>query len=155
MDKISLWIKMCAVCVVISAVFTVIVPESKLKDAYKTLCSLIMLFAFFSVLTSGKNIDVKHSDFYTDNSESISEKTNELLIDEGEKMMNNLIENKLYEGGVKAECKTEMHFSDDTMEIQRIYLYGSFSDIEADKAKRIIYDYLEKECEVIFAKKNE
>ena len=155
MDKMSLWIKMCAVCAIVSAVFTVIVPESKLKDAYKTLCSLIMLFAFFSVLTSGKNIDVKHSDFYTDNSESISEKTNELLIDEGEKMMNNLIENKLYEGGVKAECKTEMYFSDDKMEIQRIYLYGSFSEKETDKAKRIIYDYLEKECEVIFAKKNE
>ncbi len=155
MDKMSLWIKMCAVCAIVSAVFTVIVPESKLKGAYKTLCSLIMLFAFFSAFSSGKSIDIKQSDFLTDNSASISEKTDELLIDEGEKMMNNLIENKLYEGGIEAECKTEMHFSDDTMEIQRIYLYGSFSEKETDKAKRIIYDYLEKECEVIFAKKNE
>ncbi len=155
MDKLSLWIKMCAVCAVVSAVFTVIVPESKLKGAYKTLCSLIMLFAFFSVFISGNNIDIKTNDAYTYGSAEISERTDELLIDEGEKMMNNLIENKLYEGGIEACCETEMHLDDDTIKINCIYLYGSFSEKEKETAKRIIHDYLGEECEVIFAKENE
>ena len=155
MDKVTVWIELCAVCAVVSSVFTVIVPESKLKGAYKTLCSLIMLFAFFSVLTSGRNIVLNNEKLYTDNSSEISEKNDELIIDEGERMMNNIIENKLYEGGIKAECRAEMMFSDDTLKIRCIYLYGSYSENEKEAAKRIIKEFLKEECEVIFARENE
>ena len=154
MEKVTLWVELCAVCAVVSAVLTGIVPESKLKSVYKTLCAFIMLFAFFSVFTSGKGFDADSYN-YTDNSAVISEETDELLIVEGEKMMNRLIENKLYESKIEAECKAEMSLSDDTLKTDCIYLYGSFSDEDKENAKRIVCDYLKEECEVFFAKKDE
>ena len=63
MEKISLWIKLCSISSVVSAVFIAIVPESKLKSAYKTLCSLIMLVVFFSVFTSIESFDINEFGF--------------------------------------------------------------------------------------------
>ena len=155
MEKISLWVKFCSVCAVVSAVFIAIVPECKLKNAYKTLCALIMLVAFFSVFTTADKSGFNSFDLNRDNSSEISKKTEELLVTEGEKMMDRFIENKLYSENIEAVCKSEMQFIDDRLKISRIYLYGSFSEEEKDRAKRIIGQCLEEECEVIFAKRNE
>lgn len=154
MEKISLWIKICSVCAVVSAVLTSLVPEGRLKNTYKIICALVMLFAFFSFFSSERSVDLS----FSDNAEaeiSMSEKNEEILVDEGERMMNNIIENKLYEGGIEGECKTEMSMIDDTLKYDRIYLYGRFSEGEKEKAKEIIHNLIKEECEVIFVNNNE
>ena len=154
LEKISLWIEICAVCAIVSAVLSSVVPESKLKSVYKTLSSIVMLFAFFSIVSSGRNIELNLNELHSENISEISENTDKLLAVEGERMMNRLIENRLYEGGIDALCKTEAIISDDTVKIKRIYLYGSFSEKEKETSERILKEYLKEECEVIFAKED-
>ena len=151
----SLWLEICTVCAIVSAVFSAVVPESKIKSAYKILCSIVMLFTFFSILSSGRNIDFKAEGIPDDEISEINEDTDRLLEKEGAMMMNRLIENRLYEGGIDAICETEMMFSADTMRIKCIYLYGSFSETEKETSERILKEYLKEECEVIFVKENE
>lgn len=154
MNKIAMWIELCTVFAIISAIFQVIVPESKLKNVYKTMCALIMLFSFFSVFSGLENTDIKAENFVSDNSVEINERAEALIVDEGENMMNNLIENRLYENGIEAKIKTEMIFTDDTLKVKSIYLYGSFSEKDKALTETMIKEYIGEECEVIFAKKN-
>ena len=154
MEKISLWIKICSVCALVSAVLITVVPEGRLKNTYKIICALIMLFTLFSFFSSERTFDLSCLD-NTDAEISISEKNEEILVDEGERIINNIIENKLYEGGIEVECRTEMSMIDDTLNYNCIYLYGRFSKSDKKKAKEMIYNLIKEECEVIFVNNNE
>lgn len=150
MDKVTLWIKLCSVFAIVSAVLIAVVPECKLKKTYKVLCSVIMIFVFFSVLDSFGNIEFFDYNTALEQRYEMSEKNDKILIEESEKLMNNIIESKLYEGKIEVECKTEITYADDKLTCSCIYLYGSFTNEEKIKAKEIIYLLIEEECEVLF-----
>lgn len=155
MEKITVWLKLSAVVAIVSAVIMSVVPECRLKSSYKTLCALIILFALFSAFSSAESVD---ADFIRDSEKDsiyMSENTDELLIREGENVLDRMLENKLYEGGLEVKCKSEIVIEDNVMRVERVYIYGNLSKEEQEKAKDIVYLCVKEESEVIFAKESD
>lgn len=140
---------------IVTALITALVPESKIKNAYKTLCSLVVVFALFSSVSGIRDIDTDLFSDYGERSETLKEKEEELLVEEGERMLDRMLENKLYEGGIEAEVKTEMSIEAEVLTAKRIYIYGTLSDEEKERGKEIISNTVKEECEVIFARRND
>lgn len=139
--------------VVSSAVMT-LVPESKLKGAYKTLSMLLVMFTLFTAFSS-VDTDISESmNYYVKESSFYSEKTDEILLSEGEAIISRELENKLYEGGIKGTCSVRLRKECEEFRVSSVKLYGSFSEKDKKEAKNIIHLYFKEECKVIFAEES-
>ena len=147
----SSWVKLGATLSVVSSVVMTLIPESKLKNAYKTLCLLLIIFAGFTALSS-IDTDIYDGIFeYEKESSFYSKKTDEILHRESEAMFSRNLENELYEGGIECKCEAVLIKNEEAFSVSEIRVYGSFSKDEKSEAERIIYLSLKEECEVIFA----
>ena len=154
MNDFTLWLKISSVSAVVSAIFMAVVPENKLKSAYKVISTFIVIFSLFSAVFSLELTDV---DLFTGDmkeSVSLSEKTDEMLIKEGERLLDGILNEKLLEKGFDLRCESELVFYEERLKPEKIRVYGSLSSEEKEQVMEIIHDTLKEESEVIFAKED-
>ena len=99
MNDFTLWLKISSVSAVVSAIFMAVVPENKLKSAYKVISTFIVIFSLFSAVFSLELTDVDLFTGDTKESVSLSEKTDVMLIKEGERLLDGILNEKLLEKG--------------------------------------------------------
>lgn len=151
MEKLMLWIKISSVAAVVSAVTLALVPESKLKNTYKTICGMIVIF---SLLSAFSGVDFKEISLIESGEEislSLEEKTDDLLVEEGENIIADFLTEKLKDAGFDA--KLECILSEE--EISRITVYGQFDEGEKAEIKRVINEILKEVKSVVFASVND
>lgn len=154
MDKLTVWLKISAVSAVASAVILAVMPQSKLKNTYRIISVFIVLFSLFSAFTSS---ELTKDDFFYENtydSAYLDEKTDELLVREGEELLDNILSEKLNESGFALRCESDFLIDDDKMVIDTITVYGKINDEEKERIIKIIYETVKEESEVIFAQED-
>ncbi len=147
MEKFTLWVKLSSVAAIASAVMLTLIPESKLKNTYKAISGMIVIFLIFSAFT---NLDFsEYLHFYKSEeiSRSVEEKTDELLDKEGEEIIISFLNERLKNAGfdVKLECVLEGD------KIERITVCGLLKEEEKDEIMRVINESVKEVNEVIFA----
>lgn len=155
MNSITAWIKISAVSAVVSAVTLAVVPESKLKNTYRIICTLIVIFSLISAFTSAEIKEINFFERSVQESISYEEKTEEMLIIEGQELLNEVLDKKLSEGGFDVRCESKILIEGEKMKVERISVYGKNSETKKENAVKIIYETIGEECEVIFAENHE
>lgn len=114
MDKIKRWTLIISAVSVVSGILTWILPEGKLKGAYKTLCAVVIVYAFLYPIASNSRVDFSVSEFLIDNYE-VSEKVDKYalsaLIGSAENAIEELLSEEIksmdIDCKVKASCMEE------------------------------------------------
>ena len=128
MEKLNLWSKMVASVLVISAVVSLIIPDSGIKKAFNTLVSTILVFALIYPL-SAKSISLKP---LTEFIESIgSGSSEEVFNDYSELALISSAESevKKYVEEIDRECQVEVicDYKDGKVQIEKISITGNIN----------------------------
>lgn len=150
MEKLSLWLKISSVSAIISAVTLALIPESKLKSTFRTISSFIVIFSLFSAFGT---VQLDVFDFYKSEEEvslSLEEKSNDLIGEEGERVIDKLLKEKLDEAGFEVKCKSNLTEGENGFEIKNITVYGTLTNEEKEAITRLINENIKGVSEVVF-----
>ena len=150
MEKLSLWLKISSVSAIISAVTLALIPESKLKSTFITISSFIVIFSLFSAFDT---VRLNDFDFYKSEEEvslSLEEKSNDLIGEEGERVIDKLLKEKLDEAGFEVKCKSNLTEGENGFEIKNITVYGTLTNEEKEAITRLINENIKGVSEVFF-----
>ena len=154
MEKLGLWLKISSVSAIISAVTLALIPESKLKSTFRTISSFIVIFSLFSAFGA---VQLDGFDFHKTEEElsiSLEEKSNDLIGEEGEKVIDKLLKEKLSEAGFEVKCKSNLVETESGFEIKSVTVYGTLTAEEKEAISRLINENIKGVNEVIFVEKN-
>ena len=149
MEKLTLWIKISSVTAIVSAVMSGVLPESKLKKTYISLCSMLVLFSFFSAFVS---FDAEEFNGFMNEEEigDVQSKSDELIVAEGEGIIEALICEKLKSEGIEARVSCVLIGDKGESGLCNLTVYGRFDDGEKREIMRVIKENLKEVNEVIF-----
>ena len=150
MEKLSLWLKISSVSAIVSAVTLALIPESKLKSTFRTISSFIVIFSLFSAFGT---VQLDDYEFYKTEEEvslSLEEKSNDLIGEEGERVIDKLLKEKLDEAGFEVKCKSNLTEGESGFEIKNITVYGTLTEGEKDVITRLINENVNGVSEVVF-----
>lgn len=145
MEKINSWCRIIALISFLSSVIFLIIPESKIKKAFKILLSLIMIYAFVSPL-SNNEVDFSFTDNYFGDisSEAENEIINEYkyypVVEAGETELENYFNDILLKFGTKCQCEVNCEYDGEKLLLKEVIIYGSLSEDE----KTVITDEVRK-----------
>ena len=149
MEKLTLWIKISSVTAIVSAVMSGVLPESKLKKTYISLCSMLVLFSLFSAFVS---FDAEEFNGFMNEEEisNVQSKSDELLVAEGEGIIEAFIYDKLKSEGIEARVSCVLIGDKGESDLCNFTVYGMFDDGEKREIMRVIKENLKEVNEVIF-----
>ena len=149
MEKLTLWIRISSVSAIVSAVMLGVLPESKLKKTYISLCSMLVLFSLFSAFVS---FDAEEFNGFMNEEEisNVQSKSDELLVAEGEGIIEAFIYDKLKSEGIEARVRCTLTGADGESDLCNFTVYGMFDDGEKREIMRVIKENLKEVNEVIF-----
>lgn len=144
MEKLNLWCKLVMSVSVITAIVSLIIPESSIKKAFNTFISTILVFALIYPLNGKKAeglsltgfIDVADSAHVDDEIEKITETA---LIEAAESEIIKYIKGF----AVSCEVDVDCDYEDEKVGIVRINISGNIDS----KAKSAYYDEIIKICD--------
>lgn len=147
MEKVSLWCKLIALISILSSVILLILPESKSKKAFKTLLSVVMIYAFISPFSDAE-IDftklhrILSNSYETDTQETIQDYSYYPLITAVEAETENYFNNLLSDLSIAGECKAVCEMESGNALLKEIIFFCEISESE----KEIIKIEAEKVC---------
>ena len=149
MEKLTLWIKISSVSAIVSAVMSGVLPESKLKKTYISLCSMLVLFSLFSAFVS---FDAEEFNGFMNEEEigDVQSKSDELIVAEGEGIIEAFIYDKLKSEGIEARISCVLIGDKGESGLCNFTVYGMFDDGEKREIMRVIKENLKEVNEVIF-----
>ena len=149
MEKLTLWIKISSVSAIVSAVMSGVLPESKLKKTYISLCSMLVLFSLFSAFIS---FDAEEFNGFINEEEigDVQSKSDDLIVAEGEGIIEAFIYDKLKSEGIEARVRCTLTGADGESDLCNFTVYGMFDDGEKREIMRVIKENLKEVNEVIF-----
>lgn len=150
MEKLTLWIKISSVTAIVSAVMSGVLPESKLKKTYISLCSMLVLFSLFSAFIS---FDAEEFTGFMNEEEigdALQSKSDELIVAEGEGIIEAFIYDKLKSEGIEARVRCTLTGAEGESDLCNFTVYGMFDDGEKREIMRVIKENLKEVNEVIF-----
>ena len=149
MEKLTLWIRISSVSAIVSAVMSGVLPESKLKKTYISLCSMLVLFSLFSAFVS---FDAEEFNGFMNEEEigDVQSKSDELIVAEGEGIIEAFIYDKLKSEGIEARVRCTLTGADGEPGLCNLTVYGRFDDGEKREIMRVIKENLKEVNEVIF-----
>lgn len=149
MEKLTLWIKISSVTAIASAVMSGVLPESKLKKTYINLCSMLVFFSLFSAFIS---FDAEEFTGFMNEEEicDVQSKSDELIVAEGEGIIEALICEKLKSEGIEARISCVLIGDKGESGLCNFTVYGMFDDGEKREIMRVIKENLKEVNEVIF-----
>ena len=150
MEKLTLWIKISSVTAILSAVMSGVLPESKLKKTYISLCSMLVLFSLFSAFVS---FDAEEFNGFMNEEEigdALQSKSDELIVADGEGIIEAFIYDKLKSEGIEARISCVLIGDKGESGLCNLTVYGRFDDGEKREIMRVIKENLKEVNEVIF-----
>ena len=154
MEKLGLWLKISSVSAVVSAVTLTLIPESKLKSTFRTISSFIVIFSLFSVFGTVRLNDFDFHKTEEEVSLSLEERSNDLIGEEGENVIDKLLKEKFSEAGFEVKCKSNLVETESGFEIKNVTIYGTLTAEEKEAISRLINENIKGVNEVIFEEEN-
>lgn len=145
MEKINSWCKIIALISLLSSVILLVIPESRIKKAFKTLLSLILIYTFISPLS---NVDADFSfidNFLTGTSissqeEIISEHQYYPVIKAGEAELEKYFDEIISKCGAKGQSEVICKYEEDRLVIKEVIIHG----LTGEEERRFITDEVRK-----------
>lgn len=136
MEEIKKWSLLISAVAVISGVLLSVLPEGKLKKAYKTLTGVILVYAFLYPVVSGHYVNFTVSEFLSDNyeiSENIDKYALSAVIGSAQKAIKELIENELEKKSISSKVTVECTEKDGEVKIASVSFLDNLSEEEKDE----------------------
>lgn len=145
MEKINSWCRIIALISLLSSVLLLVVPESRIKKAFKTLLSFILIYAFISPLS---NIDADFS--FVDNYLSgVSSDSQEKIINDyqyypviqaGEAELEIYFNDIISKCGAQGKCEVICNYEEERILIKEVIIHG----LIGEKERNLITDEVRK-----------
>lgn len=139
MESVKKWTLLISAVAVVSGILLSVLPEGKLKKAYKTLTGVILVYAFFYPVVSGYYVDFSVKDFLSDNyeiSENIDKYALSAVISSAQKAIRELLEDELQKKNIHSSITVECGESEGEIKIISV----SFSDLLTKEEKNEVID---------------
>ncbi len=140
MDKIKQWTLIISAVSIVSGILLSLIPKGNLKPAFKTLSTVILVYAFFLPLIDTNGVDFSIDEYLNDNyevSESLDKYAKQSIISSGEKAVEDLLADSAEKEGVECEFKVTCEVTDSEMIISKITVRGEVSENEKNIIRRI------------------
>lgn len=138
MEKTTLYIKLLCSVSIFAGVLTTIIPKGKMKSSFMSLCAVVTISAMIMPLSTVKPEDFANFNFEaSENSNSLSHKTEQAEKVIFESAISDALENKLNENNITASITVESEINDADVRIKTITVNGDF-DIESEKTVKLI-----------------
>lgn len=127
MDKVKQWSLMISAVCIFSGVLLSLLPNSKLKPAYKTLTGILLIYVFLYPLIDSKTLYINIDDYIRDNyqvSENIDKYALSSMIHSAETAIEKFLEESLYKSGIICDVSVKCNSSNDEIVIERIEISG-------------------------------
>lgn len=131
MEEIKKWTLLISAVAVISGVLLSVLPEGKLKKAYKTLTGVILVYAFLYPLVSGHYIGFTMNEFLSDNyeiSENIDKYALSAIISSAQKAIKELIESELEKKSIESKVTVQCTESGGEIKVTSVSFLDDLSD---------------------------
>lgn len=140
MDKLKQWTIMISTVAIISGILSLILPERKMKAAYKILVGTLLVYAFVYPLMKPGALKIDINGFLSDNY-AVSESYDKYALSAATASANRAIEEILashcQQSDINARFKAECILEDDRSYINKIEAIGSFTDESRRKITEI------------------
>lgn len=153
MDSIKKWTLLISAVAVISGILLSVLPEGKLKGAYKALTGVILLYAFLYPMLSGNTIDFNVDDFLSDNyeiSENIDKYALSAVISSAEKAIKELIDEEIKKNNINCEIKVQCSEEKGEIIIDSLCFTGTLTKEEKTQVINIAKSLGFREDAIIF-----
>lgn len=153
MDSIKKWTLLISAVAVISGILLSVLPEGKLKGAYKALTGVILLYAFLYPMLSGNTIDFDVADFLSDNyeiSENIDKYALSAVISSAEKAIKELLEGEIKKNNINCEIKVQCSEENGEILIDSLCFTGTLAKEEKTQVINIAKSLGFREDAIIF-----
>lgn len=153
MDSIKKWTLLISSVAVISGILLSVLPEGKLKGAYKTLTGMIILYAFLYPMLSGNTIDFNVDNFLLDNyeiSENIDKYALTAVISSAEKAVKELLDEEIKKKNINCEIKVQCSEEKGEIIIDSLSLTGILTKEEKTQVINIAKSLGFSEDKIIF-----
>ncbi len=155
MEQLNLWCKIVSSVSVISAVFMLVVPESKIKKAFKTLLTLILLFSLLFPFKTGDIVLSSFADkitsFHANNYKAeINDYKDIAVIYASQTEIENYLTETFSVSGIDCDCRVICDYDGEKIHIVKIEIEGDLSDEEKKFMCFKINEISDEETEVIF-----
>lgn len=153
MDKISLWCKSVAVISVFSSVLNLILPGSKVKNSFKTLTAIVLIYSMLIPMIQGTS-DIESIYSITDErQESAVYESYEYfaVLEAAEIAADSKIADIMAELNIAGECETECRYISDEKVSYTVTVKAEVTDEMRTKLENNIKSVLGSDTTVYFA----
>lgn len=125
MDKIKQWTLTVSAVSVISGILLSLVPGGKLKPAYKTLVSILLVYTFMLPVISSLSLDFNIEDYLKDNykvSENFDKYALENAVSSAEKAVKETLNNYFKSQDIQCDFIVQCDINDGEISVGKIYI---------------------------------
>ncbi len=140
MDKIKQWALIISAVSIVSGILLSLIPKGNLKPAFKTLSTVILVYAFFFPLIDINGVDFNIGEYLSDNyelSESLDKYAEQSIINSAEKAVEDLLTDSAEKEGINCKIKVTCDVMDSEMIISNITVRGEVSEEEKKTIRQI------------------
>lgn len=143
MDKIKEWAVVISAVSVISGVLLSVVPEGKLRPAYKTLISIVLVYCIMLPLINSWSIDFSFEEYLRDNyevSENYDKYALQSVISSAQKAVEETLSEYSEEINIPCNFDVKCEFSEEQVFVSEIAVIGADTAEIKDKITAMIIE---------------
>ncbi len=155
MNDIKLWCKLICIISIVSGVLLSLLPKSKLDTAFRGLVSVLLVFCFVYPLGENKNL-FKNISFISSNAviseEDMFVNNSNIIVDCAEELLEQQLNEVIVAVNSDGRCKAYIAQTDGVAYIEKVEVYGSFSDREVPDIRLQIQNLIGGDADIEFVR---
>lgn len=147
------WASVICVVAIVSGIFVVIIPGSKIKKVYRIMITLFLLYAFLLPIINQNHFSFNLGEFIESN-ESLKQEYNsesfDIFEESAKSVIENEIETKLKNLGMEAKVEVECIAQEEFFSIEKITVICDASEKNKDVILQILDEFKTENTRVVF-----
>ena len=158
MADMKKWALIISAVAIVSGVLSALVPEGKMKKAYKTLGAVVMIYAVLLPLINSDVIDFRIDDYLQDNyevSEKMDKYARQAIVNSAEKAIEDLLYESAEEKGLSCKFKAQCDVIDEKIIVSSVNVTGAKTQSQKDLISDIVVGLGFKKETIVYSGEND
>ncbi len=154
MEGIKDWSVIISAVAIVSGIFIMLIPESKLKEAYKIMVTTLVIYSVLLPIVNNRYDAFDLNSLLQENTELKNKYYNEsydVLKESAEDVLEREITSALKSENLNAVCSVTCVVENENFSVEEIVITGRFSDTEKNAISDLLKDYKTEGTKVVFA----
>ncbi len=147
------WASIICIVAIVSGIFVVIIPESKIKKVYRVMVTSFLLYAFLLPFINKNYVSFDFSEFLNTNErlkEEYNEESYDIFEESAKKVLENEIETKLKNSGVNVKVKVECTVEEENFSVEKITVICDMTEQSIGAITEMLDEFKTENTRVVF-----